>query len=87
MTNKNNKNKILGGGEPNLRSKFGAKEFYFGYFGCLLIFGILLPSIAAAQFVLPTNQLPNLNLKPTLSLTSDPITPQPNLIITVIANL
>ena len=86
MTNKNNKNKILGGGEPNLRSKFGAKEFYFYYF-CLLLIVILSPIIANAQFSLPTNQLPNLNLKPTLSLTSDPITPLPNLIITVIANL
>ncbi len=87
MNNQNNQNKILGGGEPNLRSKFGAKEFYFGYFGCLLIFGILLPSIAAAQFTLPTNQLPNLNLKPTLSLTLDPLTPRPNSIITIAANL
>jgi len=86
MTNKNNKNKILGGGEPNLRSKFGAKEFYFYYF-CLLLIVILPPIIANAQFSLPTNQLPNLNMKPTFSLTSDPLTPQPNLAITVTANL
>ena len=51
------------------------------------IYYILYTSAALAQFQLPTNQLPNLNLKPTLSLTSDPLTPQPNLIITVIANL
>jgi len=86
MTNKNNKNKILGGGEPNLRSKFGAKGFYFYYF-CLLLIIILSPIIANAQFSLPTNQLPNLNMKPTLSLTSGPLTPLPNLIITVTANL
>ena len=40
-----------------------------------------------AQFDLPVNQLPNLNMKPTLSLTSDPLTPQPNSIITITANL
>ncbi len=46
-----------------------------------------LPYVAAAQFDLPNSQLPNLNMKPTLSLTSDPLTPQPNSIITVTANL
>lgn len=45
------------------------------------------PYAAAAQFSLPTNQLPNLNLKPTLSLTPNPLTPQPNSTITVAANL
>ncbi|MCX6813990.1 MAG: hypothetical protein NT078_02160 [Candidatus Azambacteria bacterium] len=39
-------------------------------------------SLTLAQF-----DLPNLNLKPTLSLTLDPLTPQPNSIITVTANL
>lgn len=47
MNNRNSKNKILGGGEPNLRSKFGAKKFYFYYFCCLLII-LLSPSIASA---------------------------------------
>jgi len=46
----------------------------------------IIPS-ARAQFTLPAGQLPNLNLKPTLSLSSDPLTPQPNSIITVTANL
>jgi len=46
-----------------------------------------LPYAAMAQFSLPTNQLPNLNLKSTLSLTSNPLTPQPNSIITATANL
>ncbi len=87
MNNQNNQNKILGGGEPNLRSKFRAKEFYFGYFGCLLIFGILLPGIAAAQFTLPTNQLPNLNMKPSLSLTVDTRTPLPSAVVVATANL
>ncbi len=32
MKMQNSKNKILGGGEPNLLRKFGAKEFYFCYF-------------------------------------------------------
>src|SRR3990167_7216151 len=50
--------------------------------GCMLYAGV-----AMAQFNLPTNQLPNLNLKPTLSLTSEPLTPQPNSIITITANL
>ncbi len=50
---------------------------------CYLLFAI--PTLA--QFDLPTNQLPNLNMKPTLSLTSSPLTPQPNSIITVTANL
>jgi len=86
MTNKNNKNKILGGGEPNLRSKFGAKEFYFYYF-CLLLIVILSPIIANAQFSLPTNQLPNLNMKPSLSLTVDTQTPLPGAFIIATANL
>ena len=46
-----------------------------------------MPYAATAQFSLPTNQLPNLNLKPTLSLTSNPLTPSPNSTITVTANL
>ncbi len=46
-----------------------------------------LPYAAMAQFDLPTSQLPNLNMKPTLSLTSNPLTPLPNSIITVTANL
>ncbi len=48
---------------------------------------MLYAGVAMAQFDLPTNQLPNLNMKPTLSLTSDPLTPQPNSIITATANL
>ncbi len=44
-------------------------------------------SSTLAQFGLPTSQLPNLNLKPTLSLTLYPLTPFPNSIITVTANL
>jgi len=44
-------------------------------------------SSTLAQFDLPTSQLPNLNMEPTLSLTSDPLTPQPNSIITVTADL
>ncbi|MDP3004515.1 MAG: hypothetical protein Q8N43_03405, partial [Candidatus Azambacteria bacterium] len=46
-----------------------------------------LPCAAMAQFDLPFNQLPNLNMTPTLSLTSDPLTPLPNSIITVTADL
>ncbi len=46
-----------------------------------------LPYAAMAQFDLPTNQLPNLNMKPTLSLTLDSLTPQSNSIITVTSNL
>lgn len=41
----------------------------------------------SAQFDLPTNQLPSLDLKPTLSLTSDPVTPRPDSIVTVTADL
>jgi len=44
-------------------------------------------SSTLAQFQLPANQLPNLNMKPALSLTLDPLTPLPNSIITVTANL
>jgi len=62
-------------------------KILYSCFGCLLIIGVSLPVIVAAQFDLPTNQLPNLNMKPTLSLTSDPLTPLPNSIITVTANL
>lgn len=43
--------------------------------------------VANAQFDLPTRQLPNLNMKPVISLTSNPLTPRPNSIITVTANL
>ena len=48
MNNQNNQNKILGGGEPNLRSKFGAKEFYFGYFCFGLSFYLILDAALAA---------------------------------------
>jgi hypothetical protein len=71
MTNQNNQNKIL----------------YLVHFGCLLIIGISLPVVVAAQFDLPTNQLPNLNMAPTLSLSIDPVTPLPNSAFTVTANL
>jgi len=56
----------------------------------ILLFAIgymLYAGVALAQFSLPTNQLPNLNMKPTLSLTLNPLTPQPNSIITATANL
>ena len=48
-TPKIKKNKILGGGEPNLRSKFGAKEFYFSLFlGFFLAVFLLLTAIPAS---------------------------------------
>ena len=48
MNKQRSENKILGGGEPNLRSKFGAKEFYFYFFVYLLIIFVLLPHTASA---------------------------------------
>ncbi len=48
---------------------------------------MLYAGAAMAQFDLPTNQLPNLDIKPTLSLTSDSLTPLPNSITTITANL
>ena len=39
---RNDKNKILGGGEPNLRSKFGAKGFYFYHFVLALAIAFLI---------------------------------------------
>ena len=67
---------------------FGKFHFYSG-FVVTIFFTIFCLSffVANAQFSLPTNQLPNLNLKPTLSLTLNPLTPQPNSIITATANL
>ncbi len=61
-------------------------KFFIRNFILLLAISYL-PYAAMAQFDLPTNQLPNLNLKPTLSLTLDPLTSQPNSITTVTANL
>lgn len=66
IKNQDGKNKILGGGEPNLRSKFGAKEFYFYCFGFLLAACLLLlttPILAQVQLEtglpgIPGNQLP-----------------------------
>ena len=47
------KNKILGGGEPNLRSKFGAKEFYFSlFFGFFLIAFLLLTAVPVSAQVI-----------------------------------
>ncbi|MDO8443733.1 MAG: hypothetical protein Q7S78_02000 [Candidatus Azambacteria bacterium] len=57
-------------------------KFYF-YFSCI----VLLPSIANAQFTLPTNQLPNLNMKPTLSLTINTQAPLPSAFVSATANL
>lgn len=67
---------------------FGKFHFYSG-FVVTIFFTIFCLSffIASAQFDLPTNQLPSLNIKPTLSLNLDPATPLPNSVITVIANL
>jgi len=53
----------------------------------LLIIYALSPITVIAQFTLPTNQLPNLNLKPTLSLTLESQTPLPKSIVTATANL
>lgn len=54
----------------------------------ILLFAIgCLPYAAMAQFTLPTNQLPNLNLAPTLSLSLDPQTPTPNSYATITANV
>ncbi|MBI4919811.1 hypothetical protein HY838_00715 [Candidatus Azambacteria bacterium] len=60
-------------------------KFFLARSGFLLI--VLLPAITNAQFNLGANQLPSLNIKPTLSLNLDPATPLPNSVITVIANL
>ena len=42
---------------------------------------------ASAQFGLPANQLPNLNMKPILTMTAEPTTPSPNSILNIAANL
>ncbi|MBI2446268.1 MAG: hypothetical protein HYV51_00400 [Parcubacteria group bacterium] len=47
------KNKILGGGEPNLRSKFGAKEFYFFLFsGFFLVATLLFTAVPVSAQVI-----------------------------------
>ncbi|MFH1393156.1 MAG: hypothetical protein ABIG73_02145 [Patescibacteria group bacterium] len=46
-----------------------------------------LPFVANAQFTLPTNQLPNLNMKPSLSLTVETQTPLPGAVVIATANL
>ncbi|MCX6813007.1 MAG: hypothetical protein NTV77_00725 [Candidatus Azambacteria bacterium] len=56
----------------------------------ILLFAIsyaLYAGVVMAQFDLPTNQLPNLNMKPTLSLTVDTRTPLPGAVIIATANL
>jgi len=53
----------------------------------ILLVIICSPSTALALFVPSINEMPNLNMKPTLTLTVDPQTPLPNSIISVIANL
>ena len=97
MRKQNRQNKILGGGEPRTttscirgeppraKRRGGAKEFYFVYFvfsffAYLLLFTNI---IANAQFNLPSIG----SIKPTISLTSDSLTPFPNTTITVTANL
>ena len=42
---------------------------------------------ASAQFGLPANQLPNLNMRPILTMTAEPTTPSPNSILNITANL
>ena len=56
----------------------------------ILLFTIsyaLYAAATAAQFDLPTNQLPNLNMKPSLSLRVDTQTPLPNGVVTATANI
>lgn len=61
----NNKNKILGGGKPNLRSKFWVKEFYFYCFVFLLVaYFLLLTTPILAQVKLETG-LPGHSTVPT----------------------
>ncbi len=57
------------------------------FISLFVISHMLYAGVAIAQFSLPTYQLPDLNMKPTLSLTSEPLTPQPNSIMTITANL
>lgn len=63
------------------------ERMFFCFVFLFSIFYFLFSGATYAQFELPANQLPNLNLKPTLSLTLDPLTPRPNSIMTVTANL
>lgn len=53
----------------------------------LLAISYLPYAVVLAQFELPTSQLPDLNLKPTLSLSVDPTTPLPDFPVVVATNL
>ncbi len=72
----------------NKNKTFLKFHFYSG-FVVTIFFTIFFLSffVANAQFGLPDRQLPNLNMKPVISLTSNPLTPTPNSTITVTANL
>jgi len=67
----------------NQKSKIKKSILYLLFAICCLPFAVP----ALAQFSLPAGQLPNLNMKPTLSLTSNTLTPLPNSTIAVTANL
>ena len=75
---KQNKNKIF-------RNSHGLKVYFCFVFLVTIFF--LSFFIANAQFSLPTNQLPSLNLKPTLSLTLNTQSPLPSSMVTATANL
>lgn len=84
MKKPNSQNKILGGGEPNLRSKFGVKEFYFGYLVFLFfVSSMIFANITMAQFELPAIG----SIKPTITLNSEPVTPLPKSTVLITANL
>lgn len=65
--------------------RWSARGKIYFCFVFLIIFAIIAP--ANAQFTLPTNQLPNLDMKPSLSLTVDTQTPLPDAVVIATANL
>jgi|GEM_PF-2803661 len=72
---------------PRYRGCGSFRKIYFCFVFLFSIFYFLFAISAIAQLGLPTNRLPNLNLAPALSLSTDPATPLPNSAVTVTANL
>lgn len=66
---------------PSRLQKLRKYVFYFGFF--IAIYFLFFTTITSAQFNLPTIG----SIKPTISLTSDTLTPPPNSTITITANL
>lgn len=79
--NKTNKKSVVAAGRRNARGKF----YFYSIFAVAIFFPSLF--IASAQFSLPTSQLPNLNMKPVLTMSAEPTTPSPNSVLRITANL